>query len=276
MSIIKDLNEAEGYIFKHRFALFMSLLNILMVAVIASYIAGTGKLLQGDEKDRPQLSVSGEGKIFIKPDIAMFTVAVITDAARIGDAQNENSTRSNAVAAYLKQSGIQDKDLKTVSYSVEPQYQYDNGRPCPVISGTVIPCPFPMHNAPRIVSYKVRSLLEIKVRDLNRVDDLLQGVVSAGGNEIGSVVFNVDDEKAAMAEARKQAIEDAQQKAARLAEDLGVRLKKIVGFSETSGAPVFYSRSGMVSVETEAAPAPQVQPGEQEIRSNVTVTYEFR
>ena len=115
------------------------------------------------------------------------------------------------------------------------------------------------------------------MRDLNKVDDLLHGVGGAGANEVGSVSFTVEDEKMAMAEARKKAIEDAKAKAAVLAHDLGVSLKKIVGFSESSGGPIFYAGSFESMGGAPSAPAtPQVQAGEQEIRSNVTITYEFR
>ena len=272
MAIMKDINEMAGHALKNRLVLFLSLVNVLVVVIGIFFIVTTGKTLQGDDLQHPQLSVSGEGKIFVRPDIATFTVTVVSDAARVGDAQNENSARSNAVVGFLKKQGVQEKDLKTVNYSVEPQYEYSNDRPC--LLNPSFPCP--AHTPPRIVSYQVRNSLEVKVRDLNKVDDLLQGVVTAGANEVGSVLFMVEDEKAALAEARRQAIEDAQQKAARLARDLSVRLKKIVGFSEGGAVPVYYARSGVVSTGAEAAPGPEVQPGEQEIRSNVTVTYEFK
>ena len=277
MDIIKDFNEAQGYVFKHRFALFLSLLNVLVVVIAVSFIVSTGKILQGDEAQKPQLSVSGEGRIFVKPDIATFMVTVITNGARIGETQNQNSTRSNAIIDFLKKNNVQDKDLKTISYSVEPQFQYDNGRPCPIISGSVMPCPATSYMPPKIISYEVRSSLQVKVRDLNKVDDLLQGVISAGGNEVGSVVFSVDDEKTVMAQARAQAIEDAKQKARILAQSLGVRLTKISGFSESGASPIYYTRSmDALKAGLEGAPTPQVQPGEQEIQSNVTITYEFR
>ena len=278
MNIIKGLIEPEEYPFKNRISLFLCLLNILIVVIGSFFLVSMVTMLKGEEKQqKPQLSVSGEGKVFVKPDIATFNVSVINNGARIGDTQNENATRSNAVVGFLKQKGVQEKDIKTINYSVEPQYQYDNGRPCPIILGSNFPCSISSHLPPRIVSYKVYHSLEVKVRDLNKVDDLLQGVISAGGNEVGSVAFTVDDEKAAMIEARKLAIEDAKQKAQILARDLGIRLKKIVNFSESGGAPVYYGRMlEAKSADGGAASAPQVQAGEQEIRSNVAITYEFR
>ena len=96
---------------------------------------------------------------------------------------------------------------------------------------------------------------------------------------MGSLSFSVEDEEKIKVEARKKAIENAKEKAKVLAKDLGVRLGKMVSFSESGGGYPIYARTlealgggnGIVS-----APSPQIEPGEQEIRSIVTVTYEFR
>lgn len=220
-----------------------------------------------------QISVSGEGKVGVRPDIATFMASVVTQSAKVKDAQEENARRSNDVLTFAKAQGVKEKDLKTVGYSINPQYQYDS-RPC--IQTFPSPCP---QNPPRIVSYEVRSSVEIKVRDLGKVDDLLAGVVSAGANEVGSIQFSIDDEEKIKADARKLAIDDARAKAKVLAKDLSVRLGKIISFSESGGGIPIYARAFEAKGgfgEDVAAPSPQVEPGEQEIKSNVTITYEFR
>lgn len=220
-----------------------------------------------------QISVQGEGKVAVKPDIAVFSAGVVTSSEKIKNAQDENTKKSNAIAEFLKQQGIEAKDVKTVGYNINPQYQYDN-RPCIQIYPS--PCSPPA--VPKIASYEVRHTLEIKVRDLGKVDELLEGVVVAGANEVGSVQFKVDDEEKVLAEARKKAIEDARSKAKVLAKDLDVRLTKIVSFSE-SGGPIFGRFEALGKGGDGfggAVPTPQVEPGEQEIRSFVNVVYEFR
>lgn len=219
-----------------------------------------------------QISVSGEGKVSVRPDIATFTTSVVTQSARVKEAQDENAKRSNEIISFAKANSVMEKDLKTIGYNIIPQYQYDS-RPCIQIYPN--PC---VQNPPRIVSYEVRSSLEIKVRDLGKVDDLLSGVVSAGANEVVSVVFSVDDEEKVRAEARKLAIEDARSKAKVLSKDLRVRLGKIISFSESGGGvPIFFRAEALGKGGGLAAPAtPQVEPGEQEIKSNVTIMYEFR
>lgn len=274
MGILKDLDEKEGRFLKNRFTRFFSFVNVVVLVVAGFLIVSMNNIIRGEEKDRPQISVSGEGKIFVKPDVASFSVTMITSAKRIGDAQHENSTRSTAVVDFFKQNGIQEKDIKTVSYSLQPQYQYGDTRPC--LLDASYPCPIPVRTPPQIVSYEVRHSLEVKVRDLAMVDNLLEGVVGAGVNDVGSVFFTVDDEKKAMATARKLAIDDAKKKAQALSRDLGVRLKKITGFSESGGGYPMYARMGLMKVEASDMSAPSVQPGEQEVQSNVTITYELR
>ena len=224
-----------------------------------------------------QISVNGEGKVAVKPDLAMFTAGVVTDAAKVKDAQLENTRRSNAVIGFLKQKGLEEKDIKTVGYSIYPQYSYPE--PCPRGLPGYESYPCPASTIPKIKSYQVRHTIEVKVRDLDKTDELLDGVISSGANEVGSVSFFVEDEEKVKVEARKKAIENAKEKAKVLAKDLGVRLGKIMSFSESGGGYPIYARTLEAFSKgggVDSAPSPQVEPGEQEVNSNVTITYEFR
>jgi hypothetical protein len=216
-----------------------------------------------------QLSVSGEGKIAVRPDTAVFTAGVLTQAKKVGEAQADNSRRSNAVLVFLKKQGIEEMDIKTIGYFVQPQYGE---------SPVCLSFPCPPRRPPEITGYEVRHTLEVKVRKLDQTDVLLEGVVTAGANEIGSISFRVDDDEAVRVEARKKAIEDAEKKAKKLARDLGVRLGRVAGFSESgAGFPLFaHALKGGFGGDVVSAPALEIAPGEQEIRSTVTITYEFR
>lgn len=222
-------------------------------------------------RETQQISVTGEGKVAMKPDIAMLNVSVVTEAKKIKGAQLDNSRLSGSVLGFLKEKEVAEKDIKSVNYSIYPQYNYYDTPVC-----LAYPCP--PRRPPEVVSYQVRHTLEIKVRDLDEVDDLLDGVVSAGATEVGSVSFTVEDEEKVKQESRKKAIEDAKAKAEVLARDLGVRIGKIVGFSESGGPFPIYARTfeAKGGFGGDVAPTPEVQPGEQEVRSTVTITYEFR
>ena len=249
-----------------------ALLVILLVGLVASSFAfafsyAVSAWVVGRTAVAPrQISVQGEGKVAVQPDITIFTAGVVRQAQRVGDAQKENTERSNAIIAFLKKQGVSEKDIKTVGYSISPQYDFGEPRPL-------------SRQPPTIVGYEVRHTFEMKVRDLGKADTLLGGVVGAGANEVGSIRFSVDDEEKAKAEARKLAIEDAEKKARILAKDLGVRLTRVAGFFESGeGGPVpFFAAAQKGGFGGDITPAaPEVAPGEQEIRSTVTITYEFR
>ncbi len=248
------------------------LLGAILAFFMLAYWYGTQAWTLGKNTASPrQISVSGEGKMSVRPDIAKFSASVVTTAPRIGDAQRENAKSGNAVIEFLKKQGVEEKDIKTVSYSINPQYQYFDVPPC-------YRSPCPPHKPPEIISYEVRNMLEVTVRDLNKVDDLLEGVVENGSNEVGSVVFTVDNPEKILAEARKKAIDDAKEKAKLLAQDLGIRLGHMVSFSESSGGiPIpYYEEKLGVGGGGAPMPAPSIQPGEQELKINVTLYYEFR
>lgn len=243
----------------------------------ALYYLVSAKEMRGSHVPTRQISVSGEGKVSVKPDSATVRATVVTQAAKVGDAQEQNTARSNKVMDFLKSKGIAEKDIKTAGYMITPQYEYD-APSCPIILGLPSSVRCPPSGPPRISSYEVRHTIEVKVRDLSKADAVLEGVVAAGANQVDALQFGIDDEASMKAAARKAAIDDAQKKAKVLARDLHIRLKRIISFSESGqGGPIFaYALKGGFGAAESAASAPQVAPGEQEVRSQVTITYEFR
>lgn len=215
-----------------------------------------------------QFSVSGEGSVSVRPDVAVFSATVITQSESIEEAQNENSEKSDATIEFLKEQGVEEKDIQTAGYNIYPQYQYFDNPTCYAES-----CPAP--RAPRIIAYEVRHTLEIKARDLEKVDQLLSGVVASGANEIGSISFTVDNPDAVLGEARQEAIANAKEKAEALADELGVSLKGVASFSETTnGVPVYdFARNQSGGGYGGGGP---IQEGEQEVTIVVSVTYNFR
>lgn len=217
-----------------------------------------------------QITIMGEGKMSMRPDTAVFTASVITSAKKISDAQAQNSSRASAIVDFLKARGVADLDIKTIAYNISPQYQYFNSPPC-----TTFPCP--PQRPPEIAGYEIRTTAQIKVRALDQADTIIEGVTNAGANEVGSLAFRVDDEDAAKAEARAAAIADARVKAGQIAQALDVRLVRIIGYYDNTDVPQppMYESGGPTMLKA-ASSAPPIQPGEQEIRASVGVTYEFR
>ncbi len=201
------------------------------------------------------ISVAGEGKVYTKPDIVLVNLSVVSEDKKVADVQKENTKKTNQVIKFLKDSGIEEKDIKTTNYNLYPSYNYEE-------------------KTPKIIGYRLTQTLEVKIKDLDKVGKILEGAAGLGVNQIGSLYFRVDKDEEFKEEARKLAIEDAKKKAKKLASQLGVKLIKISGYNETGSVPPIYRdlelAKGMGGGET-----PQIQVGESEIIVNVILTYEI-
>lgn len=220
------------------------------------------------------ISVSGMGEVFAVPDQATFSVTVREEGTEVGDAQEKATEKSNAIIEYLKGSGVEEKDIKTISYNVNPKYEYSQGV-C-----TQFSCP---PSKQTLVGFEVYQSIEVKVQDPKKAGDLLSGVGGKGASEVSGLSFTIEDEDELKAQAREQAIEEARGKADELASQLGVNVVRVVGFYEDSyGGPTpYYGKGGVMmdvamSARAEAAPAPELPTGENKIVSNVQITYEIR
>ena len=215
--------------------------------------------------------MSGAGEIFAVADTATFSVTVRETAKQVKDAQDAATKKGNDIIAYLKAQGIEEKDIKTIDYSVQPQYEWTRA----ACSSEGF-CP-PGRQV--LTGFQVSQTLSVKVRDTKKAGELLSGVGTRGASEVSGLSFTIDDEDALNAQARDEAIADAQKKAEELADSLGVTLVRVVGFQEsTSPYPPMYAY-GMGSAERAMdlkASVPEVPVGENKIVSNVTITYEIK
>lgn len=219
------------------------------------------------------ISISGVGEVFAVPDRATFTVTVREEGAEVGDAQDKATAKINAIIAYLKEAGVEDKDVKTTSYNVNPKYEWEQ-KPC-LANGI---CP---QGNQKLIGFEVYQMLEVKVQDPKKAGELLTGVGSKGASEVSSLSFTIEDEDQLKTDARTQAIAEAEEKAAALAKQLGVSIVRVVGFYEDAGGyqPYAYGRGGVATdavMNMEKAVAPSLPTGENKIVSNVNVTYEIR
>ena len=257
MQFYNDYTDKQKKYFRLGFGLVLIGLILALFSLAASYFADAREKSH-DISNATQIAVNGEGKVSAKPDIAMLNVSVVTERATVSDAQKENTASYTKIVEFLKKVGINEKDVKTTNYSIYPQYYY------------------PENRKPQISGYQVRNTLEIKIRDLSKVDDVLGGVVSSGANEVGNVSFTIENPDALRQEARQAAIREAKEKAVELSKDLGVHLKRIVRFDESDNGgtppPIFYDKAASYGT---GAGGPELSQGEQEIKVSVTITYEF-
>lgn len=218
----------------------------------------------------PSISVSGEGEAFAIPDIATFNYSVTEEGKTVKEAQDKATTKTNAALDYLKKSGVDEKDIKTIAYNVNPKYEYQT-KVCPVNSY----CPGGKQVQ---TGFEVSQTIEVKVRDTTKAGDILSGIGSLEVQNVSGLQFTTDDETKIQAEAREKAIADAKAKAEVLAHDLGVHLVRISSFQESNSGtprPLFYDSMAKGAVANESV-APALPTGQNKYTSNVTITYEIR
>lgn len=209
--------------------------------------------------ERNVISVSGEGKVVGIPDVATIDLGMVIERPTVTAAQKENTRVMNELISRVKAAGIEEKDIQTTSYNVYPVYDW-------------------VDNRQRLRGYSVSQNVHVKVRDLEKVGDLVGMAGELGANQIGGVGFAVDDPEALRQEARVKALENAKAKAETLARVAGVKLRRVVSFDESFSnppMPVYYDRALGMGGANEAAAAPSVEAGSSEIRANVTITYEI-
>ena len=271
--VSKTLLVRDTPLFRRCTAAFAVLLNVFLLALTVSYAVAAWQAVEtlfGADK-RLQITVSGEGRVSAKPDVAKITAGVISEDESLAAAQASDARSSQAVVAFLKREGVAESDIKTVGYSIQPRYS--SPPPC-----VAYPCPA-AERTPKIVGYQVRDRYEVTVRDLAKASRILAGLVNAGANEVSGIAFTIDAPEELQARARQEAIADARAKAGKLAGDLGRRLGRIVNFSEGGYVPppIFFERGVALGKGGEGpAPSPSIQPGENEIVVTVSMTYEFK
>lgn len=203
-------------------------------------------------------SITGEGKVSVKPDIATVVVGVQSTGATVKDVQDNLNKNINAVSSAVKKVGIDEKDIKTSNYNMNPTYDYANGRQ-------------------RITGYQAASNLTIKVRDIEKANGVVDSATQAGANSVGGITFDVDDKTKAEDEARKLAVADAKAKAALAAQTAGFKLGKIINYQESLGGNRIYPMYAKADSATGLGGAPtELQTGETDIQMTVTLSYEVK
>ncbi len=244
----------------------------LIVLVVFLAIQGLNGLkdLREPSLNSSVITVMGEGEAFAIPDLATFSFSVSADRPTVEQAQGEVTEKMDGVLAALEKLGIEERDLKTTDYSVWPKYVY------PQIYCIQAPCPSPRQEQD---GYTVSHSVTVKVRDTEKAGEALSLAGSLGVTNLSGVSFTVDNPDTVMAEARKLAIEEAEQKAEVLADDLGVKLVRIVSFSDGfdgGGIMPYRQELAMGNATDMDAKAPTLPLGENRVQANITITYEIR
>lgn len=231
------------------------------------------KYIGGNVYPTNTINVSGKGTIIAIPDVAEVSFSVIENGNSVAVAQDKATEKMNAILDAVKDMEVLEKDIKTTGYNSYPKYEY---RASSVCSGGYCP-----PGKEVLTGYEVSHNVTIKIRKTDKAGEVLTKIGSLGASNISGLNFVVDDIEAVKKQAREEAIENAKAEAKQLSKSLGLKLVKIVNFSEQGDYPMYYGMGGMEAKSmmmdaTVAQSAPQLPVGENEIVSNVNITYEVK
>jgi uncharacterized protein len=215
-----------------------------------------------DHKTQPATGtvvVSGTGRVALEPDIAELRLGVAVSRPTVEAARSEAAKVMDAILAAVDGAGIARRDVRTALLSVQPRYDYRESR------------------APTLTGYELANVVEVTVRDLAKLGDIVDGTLAAGATSMDGLTFRVDDPGPAEAEARRQAMAAARARADVLADAAGLKIESVADIVEGTPArpPIPFPRAERMAL-TAADVSTPVEGGSLDVTVSVTVTYRAR
>jgi len=246
------------------------------IAVVGGAVMPNNVRAAEAEKVVRTISISGSYVVKVAPDIAYIDISVKTFHADVVKAQEENRVKMNNVMNQLKKLEIEDKDIRTVDYRIQPRYERKKVESTNEL-GTV-----ETKNEQVLVGYDVINSIKVTVQDLQKVGKVVDVTVKEGVNEANQIAFGLSEttKNQKYLEALKGAVENGKAKAETIASVFGINLGIPASISEAGAyfpSPIIYkamgSSGGVAAYDT--AESTPISGGEMEIRANVNIVYEY-
>ena len=210
--------------------------------------------------------VSGEGRMTMEPDLAVVSLGVESIQATVAEASAESATAMDAIMTAMDENGVADNDIRTHDFSVSPRYEWvevnENGR---------------RSSKQELVGYRVSNSVTAKLRDLDSVGEVIDDVITAGGDatRFNDLSFTVEDTSEIMDDLRAAAVTDAMDKAQLMADTAGVGLGALAYITDSIGgvsvaAPEFRAAAAFA---LDAAPTTPISGGELEVSLTVRAAF---
>lgn len=229
--------------------------------VIAAWIIGqninhTANITNGAQNS---ISVNGDGKVFAKPDTFILNVVAEEKSKTTKEWFALVAAKISEVQKLLKDNGIAEKDIQSVNISINPNYNWNNGKST-------------------IDGFMASHGLAVKIRNLESVDVILAGVSNIANVQIQNTTFDIDDKTTLYRDARNLAIAKAKQKAEDMAKASGISLGKVLTISESQGynPPIYANQLAKSQMASDGAGGESVSVWQLEISTNVSISYEIR
>ena len=200
------------------------------------------------------ISVTGIGEVDVNPDLAILKLGILVQMDSLSQAQQQANTSMNAIMNALAGFSIADSDIQTAAYSIKPVWTWKDGES--IFSG-----------------YKVENNISIKLRDMDKIGEVIDAAVGAGGEYVvvSGISFTVDNPKSYYTAARTAAMADAKEKATQLAKSAGVKVGLPISIVESN----YYEtrKSSELLVGASDGNTTSISPGELTVTIYVNVVY---
>ncbi len=208
------------------------------------------------------ISVCGHGTGHAQPDQAQLQVGVQAASTNADDARAQAAQAMSAILDALKKQGVADKDIQTGYLSIQPNYDYSNGKQ-------------------QQSGYLAFNSVSVTIRDVNNVGTIVDAVTKAGGNHVivNGVQFSSSDPSQAQDEAVQNALADAKRQAQKVAAASGVSVGSPISIQvgscgQTSVPQLAYGDKG--ASNGSSSPTTPVQPGQQQVDAYVGVVFAIK
>lgn len=207
------------------------------------------------------LTFSGEAEVRVVPDVAKITFSVQEEAQEAKDAEDIVSEKISTLLKLLSDEGVEKKDIRTQNYNTNPRYDWSDGER-------------------QFRGYTVNQSISVTLRDIDRAGDIISLLIDNGATSLSGPSFEIENEELYERRARTAAIDAAKQKAQELADDLGVKLVRIVSFNENGEGISYPQPYAEASYDMMALSAPkavaEIPTGENIITASVSIGYEIQ
>lgn len=203
-------------------------------------------------------TVTGTGEVAAVPDTALINIGVNKTGATVEGAKEAVNKIINQITEDIKKLGVPEKDIKTTNFNVSPNYDYRDG-------------------SQKTNGYTVNANMEVRLETVERANNAIDIATRNGANQVGGVQFvlNDDEKRKFEQEARIEAIAQAKEKAADIAQAAGIKLGRIVDVQENGGAePPIFNRTQALDAQQKQSEPTELNPGENKVIINVSLSYE--
>ncbi|MBT3249169.1 MAG: SIMPL domain-containing protein [Candidatus Pacebacteria bacterium] len=205
-------------------------------------------------------NTTGDSEMSVIPDEARVYLGIDVGGQTVAEAQSEANEVINSITTAVKKLGVDEKNIKTQNYSLNPNYDYESPERT-------------------IIGYRVNTQILVKINDFEKLNQVIDTATNLGANQVGGINFSLSEDKQEelRKEARKEAIDEAKENAKELAKLAGIKLGKVVNITESNGGNYpqpLYARAEM-ALDGGGLEAPtQINPGSETYRYSVTLSYE--